>query len=58
MHLNRFQELSKPLKASEITFILSEAAGDKYKIQWNQTMLLIAYSLGLKVWQHITKNCI
>lgn len=56
MHLNRFQELKTPLGPSEITNILSEAAGDKYKIQWNQTMILVAYSLGIKVWQQITKN--
>ncbi|MEK4509356.1 hypothetical protein [Paenibacillus sp. FSL K6-2524] len=58
MHLDRFQSLKAPLIASKVTDILSEAADDKYKIQWNQTMILVAYSLGLKVWQHITKDCI
>ncbi|WP_419872916.1 hypothetical protein [Candidatus Pristimantibacillus sp. PTI5] len=58
MHLNRFEKLKTPLRADKITEILSEAAEDRYKIQWNQTMILVAYSLGLKVWQYITKNCI
>ncbi|SCZ05901.1 hypothetical protein SAMN05720606_11849 [Paenibacillus polysaccharolyticus] len=60
MYLNRFEKLSTPLTADKITNILTEATIDKteYKIQWNQTMILIAYSLGLKVWQVITKKYI
>ncbi|MCP1183995.1 hypothetical protein [Paenibacillus sp. 1781tsa1] len=60
MHLDRFEKMNKPLTAEKFTNILTMAtSGDQnkqYKIQWNQTMILIAYSLGLKVWQEITKH--
>ncbi|MFD7523856.1 hypothetical protein [Paenibacillus chitinolyticus] len=58
MHLNRFQELRIPLPANKVIEILNEATNDEYKIQWNQTMILMAYPLGLKIWQYITNNCI
>ena len=57
MKLNRFEELVTPLKADTVTSIIREFAGSDFKIQWNQTMILVAYSFGLKVWQYITKKC-
>ncbi|WP_031546410.1 hypothetical protein [Salinicoccus luteus] len=58
MHLNRFEKLKDPLKASEVTSIIRKTAGNDFDIRWNQTMILIAHQFGIKVWQHITKNCL
>ncbi|OBZ10926.1 hypothetical protein [Bacillus sp. FJAT-26390] len=58
MNLNRFERLATPLRADELTSVIRSVAGNDYKIQWNQTMILVAYPFGLKVWQYITKNCI
>lgn len=58
MHLSRFEKLETPLRAAEITEIIRNIAGQDYKIIWNQTMILIAHTFGIKVWQHITKNCL
>lgn len=58
IHLNRFDRLTKPLKAADITAIIREAAGDDFDIKWAQTMILMAYPFGMKVWQHITRHCL
>ncbi|MNJ05765.1 hypothetical protein D3C73_1673120 [compost metagenome] len=58
MHLNRFERLVTPLRADELTSIIRSIAGNDYKIQFNQTMILVAYPFGLKVWQHITQYCV
>ena len=58
MHLSRFEILEKPLKAAEVTEIIRKVAGQDYKITWNQTMIIIAHTFGLKVWQEITKYCL
>ncbi|GAB3059165.1 hypothetical protein ACFOU0_04730 [Salinicoccus sesuvii] len=58
MHLNRFELLEKPLKAAEVTSVIRNTAGDDFKIQWNQTMILIPHQFGIRVWQHITKHCL
>ncbi|MDQ0246502.1 hypothetical protein J2S09_004106 [Bacillus fengqiuensis] len=58
MHLNRFERLTRPLKAAEVTSIIRETAGNDFDIKWNQTMILVAHQFGVKVWQHITQNCL
>lgn len=58
MHLNRFEQLIKPLKAAEVTSIIRDVAGNDFEIKWNQTMVLVAHPFGVKVWQHITKYCL
>ena len=58
MHLNRFERLTTPLKASEVTSIVRDIAGQDFDIRWNQTMILVAHQFGIKVWQYITKKCI
>lgn len=50
MHLNRFERLKEPMPASKI----NETVG--YSVVYGQTMVSMEYSLGLKVWQSITKN--
>lgn len=52
MNLDRFQVLNKPLKSSEMTDIVG------YAIKLNQTVVTLPHRFGIKIWQHITKNCI
>ncbi|AKL96151.1 hypothetical protein CACET_c27060 [Clostridium aceticum] len=52
MELDRFQILSTPLEASEITKIV------QHRLQYNQTVISLAHKFGIQVWQFITKNCI
>lgn len=57
MKLSHFEELITPLKADKLTSIVRGVAGNDFKFQWNQTMILVAYPFGIKVWQYISKNC-
>jgi hypothetical protein len=52
MELDRFQLLSIPMEASTITEVVG------YKLIYNQTVISLPYRFGIKVWQHITQNCL
>ncbi|MDN4616822.1 hypothetical protein QCD85_01845 [Paenibacillus sp. PsM32] len=60
MYLDRFEVLQIPLKADKIKNLLTEATISKngsskeYKIQWNQTMILLSFALGMVLWQEMT----
>ncbi|MCQ6264519.1 hypothetical protein M1K46_02410 [Fictibacillus sp. WQ 8-8] len=58
MHLNHYNDLESPLAPSEIIRIAKSITDDDYNIKWNQTMIHVPHFIGLKLWQHITKNCL
>ena len=50
MYLDRFQILEKPLEASKISDLVG------HRVQYNQTIISVAYRFGMNIWQYITKN--
>ncbi len=51
MNLNRFEMLKYSLTASKITEIVG------HEIIYHQTIISLTNTEGIKLWQHITKNC-
>lgn len=58
MHLERFEKLKIPVHSTDITKIAKSITDNDYTIKYNQTMIHLPYFIGLKVWQHITKECL
>jgi len=58
MHLDRFEILETSLPSLKLSEIAKSLTDNDYSIKYNQTMIHLPYIIGLKVWQHITKECL